>query len=87
VCQDIAVKTSIDIDRRLSNAAAEALGTRTLKETVNAALEEVVRARRRNELSDALRKGKLALPSPEEVARAKEPELAVGALDWLLSDR
>jgi Arc/MetJ family transcription regulator len=85
--QDICMKTSIDIDRRLSNAAAEALGTRTLKETVNAALEEVVRSRRRGELSEALRKGELTVPTTEEVARAKEPELPIGALDWLLSDR
>ena len=85
--QDIAMKTSIDIDRRLSDAAAEALGTQTLKETVNAALEEAVRSRRRGELSAALRKGDLALPTPEEVARAKEPELETGVLDWLLSDR
>jgi len=42
-------KTSIEINRDIASRAAEVLGTSTLRETVNAALEEVVAAQRRLE--------------------------------------
>ncbi|HEU0169285.1 MAG TPA: type II toxin-antitoxin system VapB family antitoxin [Chloroflexota bacterium] len=43
-------KTSIDIDRDIARQAAEILGTSTPRETVDAALHEVVRAQMRQEL-------------------------------------
>lgn len=48
-------KTSLDIDHELVRRAKTVLGTRTLKETVDASLREVVDARRRLELLDLLR--------------------------------
>jgi len=42
-------KTLIDIDDALLDAAREALGTSTKKDTVNTALREVVAARARSE--------------------------------------
>lgn len=48
-------KTSLDIDHGLARRAKEVLGTRTLRETVNAALQDVVDSRRRLELIELLR--------------------------------
>lgn len=47
-------KTSFDLDFDKVNAARELLGTRTLTETVDAALEEVVRRQQRRELVELL---------------------------------
>src|SRR5262245_60209044 len=47
-------KMSIDIDQDLLTAAAEILGTKTKKETVNAALREVAAQQRRVEAFDEL---------------------------------
>ena len=43
-------KTSVDVDQDIARQAADILGTRTLRETIDAALREVVDARRRIEL-------------------------------------
>ncbi len=43
-------KTSVDVDRDIAREAAEILGTRTLRATIDAALREVVHAKRRLEL-------------------------------------
>ena len=43
-------KTSVEIDLNITREAAEILGTRTLRATINAALAEIVNARRRLEL-------------------------------------
>lgn len=43
-------KTSVDVDRDIARQAAEILGTTTLRDTINAALLEVVHAKRRLEL-------------------------------------
>ena len=75
------MKTTVDVDRELAAQAAEVLGTRTLKETVNAALAEVVRAQLRHSLAERIRNGTLSVPTPQELARWREPKLPVGALD------
>lgn len=77
------MKTSIDIDKDLAGEAAEILGTTTLKDTVDAALREVIRARLRYELADAIRAGTLTLPSVADVDRVKAPAVPVGALSGL----
>lgn len=87
IISDIQMKTTIDVDRELADAAAEALGTSTLKETVNAALREVIDAAGRRELARALRGGELAVPTPEEVARARQPKLEPGALAHVVNWR
>jgi len=44
-------KRLVDIDDEVLEQAREALGTKTLKETVNAALEESARAARRRSIT------------------------------------
>jgi Arc/MetJ family transcription regulator len=43
-------KTSVDVDQDIAREAAAILGTRTLRDTIDAALHEVVHAKRRLEL-------------------------------------
>ena len=43
-------KTSVEIDHDIAAEAAAILGTRTLRDTIDAALREVVHAKRRLEL-------------------------------------
>jgi Arc/MetJ family transcription regulator len=43
-------KTSVEIDRDIARQAAAILGTTTLRDTINAAMREVVDAKRRLEL-------------------------------------
>ena len=42
-------KTSLEIDRDIAARAAKILGTKTLRDTVDASLREIVNARRRLE--------------------------------------
>jgi hypothetical protein len=42
---------------------------------------EVVRHQLRRELADDIRAGRLAVPSPSEIAQTKEPRVPDGALD------
>jgi hypothetical protein len=64
-------KTSFEIDPVKLDAAREVLGTRTLTETVDAALSEVVRVRQRKTLVELLfRPGALELDDPEIMSRA-----------------
>ena len=80
------MKTTIDVDKALAAEAAAMLGTKTLKETVNVALKEVVDSRLRSELADAIRDGTLSVPTPEELARLRAPKVPVGLLDDPLGD-
>lgn len=43
-------KTSVEVDKDIVRQAAAILGTRTLRETIDAALRDVVNAKRRLEL-------------------------------------
>jgi Arc/MetJ family transcription regulator len=64
-------KTSFEIDPAKVAAAKEALGTKTLTETVDAALSEVVMLRQRKTLLELLfRPGALALDDPEAMSGA-----------------
>jgi Arc/MetJ family transcription regulator len=64
-------KTSFEIDPEKVAAAKEVLGTRTLTETVDAALSEVVKLRQRRQLVELLfRPGALALDEPETMRGA-----------------
>ena len=66
-------KTSLVIDRQKLAAAREVLGTKTLAETVDAALGEVVRlAARRRIMERIVRDGGIG-PTPEELRRLREP--------------
>jgi Arc/MetJ family transcription regulator len=74
------MKTTIDVDRRAAEEAARILQTETLKDTVNAALFEVLAAARRRRLAERVRAGALTAPSPAELARLRAPRVPAGAL-------
>lgn len=64
-------KTSFEIDTEKVAAAKAVLGTKTLTETVDAALAEVVKLRQRRQLVELLfRPGALALDEPETMSEA-----------------
>lgn len=64
-------KTLIDLDDELLAQAAELLGTKTKKDTVNRALSEYVKFRLRMSLGERLASGGLPdLADPETMARA-----------------
>jgi Arc/MetJ family transcription regulator len=64
-------KTSFEIDTDKVAAAKEVLGTKTLTDTVDAALAEVVKLRQRRQLVELLfRPGALALDEPKTMSRA-----------------
>ncbi len=77
------MKTTVDVDRQLAGEAAEILGTSSLKDTVNAALYEIVAAKYRRELAEQIRSGTLPVPSQEEYDELRRPKLTIGALDDL----
>jgi hypothetical protein len=64
-------KTSFEIDTAKVEAVKDILGTKTLTDTVDAALSEVVKLRQRQALVDLLfTPGALALDDPEAMAGA-----------------
>jgi hypothetical protein len=73
------MKTTVDVDRELATRAAEILGTSSLKDTVNGALSEVVRAEGRRRLAARVRAGTLPVPTPAELERLRAPRLPIGA--------
>ncbi len=75
------MKTTVDVDRELAAEASAILGTRSLKDTVNGALREVIRAEGRREFAEAILAGRRSIPTPEEVALSKAPRIPVEALD------
>lgn len=64
-------KTSFEVDSAKVDAAKEVLGTKTLTETVDAALSEVVRLRQRKTLVELLfRPGALELDDQDVMSGA-----------------
>jgi Arc/MetJ family transcription regulator len=64
-------KTSFEIDTAKVQAAKEVLGTKTLTDTVDAALSEVLKLSQRRALAELLfTPGALALDDPEAMASA-----------------
>jgi Arc/MetJ family transcription regulator len=64
-------KTSFEIDSAKVNAAKEILGTKTLTDTVDAALSEVVKLQQRRKLIELLSTpGALELDDPEVMSGA-----------------
>jgi Arc/MetJ family transcription regulator len=64
------MKTTLDIDKDLLNEAKEVLGAATIKETVHASLEAVVRRRKLQALADAFGTVPFDM-SPEDVRRQR----------------
>jgi hypothetical protein len=66
-------KTSLAIDRDKARQAREILGTKTLAETVDAALQSVIDLDgRRRVMERIVREGGIG-PSPDELRRLREP--------------
>jgi Arc/MetJ family transcription regulator len=66
-------KTSLAIDREKVEKAREILGTTTIAETVDAALQDVIAfAARRALMERIVRDGGIG-PTPEELRRLREP--------------
>lgn len=64
-------KTSFEVDFEKVAAVREILGTRSLTDTVDAALAEVIRAEQRQQLVELLfEPGALALDDPDAMAGA-----------------
>lgn len=74
------MKTSIDIDRELSDEVAELLGTGTLRETVHQALLEARGVVLRRRLAQRVLDGTLPVPTPDELRGMRAPKVPVGAL-------
>jgi Arc/MetJ family transcription regulator len=74
------MRTTIDVDRRAAEEAAKILQTGSLKDTVNAALFEVLATARRRRLAERIRAGGLTAPTPAELARLRAPRIPIGAL-------
>ena len=66
-------KTSMVIDRKKVAEAKKILGTETIAETVDAALDEVLRLAARRRLLDRVRRDGGIGPRPEEVRLLREP--------------
>jgi Arc/MetJ family transcription regulator len=64
-------KTSFEVDTDKVDAAKEILGTKTMTDTVDAALEEIVKRRQREKLLELLETpGVLELDNPEVMRNA-----------------
>ncbi len=66
-------KTSMVIDRAKVEEVRKALGTKTIAETVDAALDEVIRLQKRRRIMERIRRDGGIGPSPEELRRLREP--------------
>jgi hypothetical protein len=66
-------KTSLVIDREKVAEAREILGTKTLAETVDAALDEVIALAARRRIMDRIRRDGGIGPTPAELRRLREP--------------
>lgn len=61
------------IDRAKVDKARKALGTTTIAETVDAALDEVIRLRKRRRIMERIRREGGIGPTPDELRRLREP--------------
>ena len=66
-------KTSLVIDREKVEEAKRILGTTTIAETVDAALQDVIAFDARRRLMERIVRDGGIGPSPEEVRRLREP--------------
>jgi hypothetical protein len=69
-------KTSLVIDREKLEEAREILGTKTLADTVDAALDEVIALAARRRLLERIRRDGGIGPSLAEIRRLREPRVA-----------
>jgi Arc/MetJ family transcription regulator len=69
-------KTSLVIDREKVAEVREILGTRTLADTVDAALDEAIALAARRRLLDRIRREDGIGPSPAELRSLRQPRVA-----------
>ncbi|GMU63613.1 MAG: hypothetical protein AMXMBFR34_53760 [Myxococcaceae bacterium] len=74
------MRTTVNIDPDAAAEAAKLLQTRSLTETINAALREVIAVTRRNRLAERVRSGTLSVPALAELARLRRQKIATGTL-------
>ena len=70
-------RTTVDVDIDVFEAARDVLGTKGFRDTIDAALRDVVRRRRLRAGADLIRGGELDLVRPEELAelrRSRPPQ-------------
>jgi hypothetical protein len=66
-------KTSLRVDREKIEEARRLLGTSTIADTVDAALDEVINLARRRRVMTRIRKDGGLGPSPDELRRLRTP--------------
>ena len=66
-------KTSLRIDRKKMAEAQKLLGTTTIADTVDAALDEVINLGHRRKVMERIRKEGGLGPGPEELRRLRTP--------------
>ena len=66
-------KTSLRIDRKKMSEAQKLLGTTTIADTVDAALDEVISLGHRRKVMERIRKEGGLGPGPEELRRLRTP--------------
>ncbi len=66
-------RTTIEIDREAFEGARRELGTRGYRDTVNGALNEVVRRAALRRGADLIRSGELNLATPEDIEELRRP--------------
>jgi hypothetical protein len=66
-------KTSLRVDREKIEEARRLLGTSTIADTVDAALDEVINLARRRRVLERIRKNGGLGPSPAELRRLRTP--------------
>jgi hypothetical protein len=66
-------KTSLRIDRAKVDEAGRILGTDTIVDTVDAALDEVINLARRRRVMERIRKDGGLGPAPKELRRLRTP--------------
>jgi hypothetical protein len=68
-------KTSLVIDRAKVERVKEILGTKTITETVDAALDDVINHSARMQLLERIKREGGIGPGPEELRRLREPRM------------
>jgi hypothetical protein len=64
-------RTTVDLDMHAVDQAREVLGTTTIRETIDRALNEVVRFQKLKRAADLIREGNPNLATPEDVTKLR----------------
>ena len=64
-------RTTVDLDMQAIEQAREVLGTTTIRETIDRALNEVVRFQKLKRAADLIRAGNANLATPEDLTKLR----------------